>query len=127
MSDTTIKFRRSFACGGVGSLTIAAPDNRLPQPLLDWVGPRPSFVETIEWAKECFEKWTNRFNRPAQFVAISPEGVCEFWEFAPGALPECACRAGRNPPLREAVKFACTILSSNKANKNIKSIGVSGE
>ena len=127
MSDFAVKFRRSFPCGGVGSLVISANGNRLPLADFHWSGPRPPFVETIEWAKDCFEEWATKFDRRAVFLAISPAGFCEFWEFVPGERPKCLCLAGRNPPLRHALRFARTMMSksSPKADydKNSSPIG----
>jgi hypothetical protein len=107
----TMRFVKRFRSGGVGRLLIAADSHRLPTADFHWRGSRPPFGEIIDWTKCCFQRWANRFDRCAQFVAIFSEGACECWKFLPHQLPQVV-REEKDPSLEKALEFANHMLSA---------------
>lgn len=109
----TMRFVKRFRSGRVGRLLIAADNDRFPTADFHWRGSRPPFWEIIDWTKCCFQRWSTRFDRRAQFVAISREGACEFWTFAPRQPPRYI-REEKDPPINAALRSARAMLSETR-------------
>ena len=118
MSDCTMEFKKSFACGGVGFLVIFASGDRLLDAKVEWRGARPPFVEEIQWAKACFARWATNFGRCAMFIANWQAGSFETWVFLPDQPGRCLCRASGEPSLGDAVRFASTTLAAARECAN---------
>ena len=115
-----LRFLRRFQNGTLGVLVISLnPETgAMNQAELTWHGPQPPLRgENLEWVKQCYAAWSNRFKRKARFLAIFKGGACELWECSPGIPPKCMCHTEEDKPqIDVALQFATRLLSEAPGN-----------